>query len=59
MTLEYQLNKQCQNKEPLNQILPRIRSELEKQRDLNEEIAGPFSYAVITGKGFDDRSDEF
>jgi hypothetical protein len=57
ITLEYQLNQLCKKNEPLTEILPRIRNCLEKQSNVNDEIAGPFSFALITVDGFRALSD--
>ena len=59
MTLEYHLNQQCQNKEPLDQILPRIRANFAKQSELNDDVNDPFSFAFIKRDGFADLSDAF
>ncbi len=56
MTLEYELNQLCKKNNPLSEILPRIRNRLIKQSDINDEVAGPFSFALITRDGFDAHS---
>lgn len=52
MRLEYRLNQFSKENAPLNQILPEVRTNLEKQANIQEEIGPPFSYAFITGEGF-------
>lgn len=52
MRLEYRLNQLSKQNAPLDQILPEVRSTMEKQADIQEEIGAPFSYALITAEGF-------
>ena len=52
MSLEYQLNQPHQANENLDRILKQIKSHLERQSEINDEIAGPFSFAFITRDGF-------
>jgi hypothetical protein len=52
MAIEYQLNQLCKENKNLDGILPQIRNSLEKQSEINDEIAGPFSFAFITRDGF-------
>jgi hypothetical protein len=52
MALEYQLNQLCKADKNLDAILPQIKNNLEKQCKINDEIAGPFSFAFITRDGF-------
>lgn len=52
MSLEYQLGRLCKDNENLSGILPQIKSHFRKQSKINDEIAGPFSYAFITRDGF-------
>ena len=50
--LEYRLNQLSKDNKPLRDILTEIRSHLEKQAEIQDEISGPFSYAVIDCDGF-------
>lgn len=50
--LEYRLSQLSRENRPLQDILPEIRSHLEEQAEIHDEISGPFSYAVIDRKGF-------
>ena len=52
MSLEYQLNQLCKANKNLDEILPQIKNHLERQSKINDEIAGPFSFAFITRDGF-------
>ena len=52
ITLEYHLNRMCKENEKLEGILQQIRNHLEKQREVNAGISGPYSYARITRSGF-------
>jgi hypothetical protein len=49
--LEYKLDQLSKENTPLPDILAEIRSNLEKQAEINDEISGPFSYAVISRAG--------
>jgi hypothetical protein len=50
--LEYRLNQLCRENKPLQKILTEIRSHLEKQAEIQDEISGPLSYALIDRNGF-------
>jgi len=50
--LEYKLNQLSKANKPLQDILTEIRSHLKKQAEIQDEISGPFSYAVIDRDGF-------
>jgi hypothetical protein len=50
--LEYKLNQLSKENKPLKDILTEIRSHLEKQAEIHDEISGPFSYAIIDRDGF-------
>ena len=50
--LEYRLNQLSNENKPLKDILTEIRSHLEEQAEIHDEISGPFSYAVIDRDGF-------
>ncbi|MGW8302771.1 MAG: hypothetical protein ACWGNO_11910 [Desulfobacterales bacterium] len=50
--LEYKLNQLSKENKPLKDILPEIRSHLEEQAQIHNEISGPFFYAVIDRDGF-------
>ena len=50
--LEYKLNQLSKENKPLKDILPEIRSHLEEQAEIHNEISGPFFYAVIDRDGF-------
>ncbi|MEJ2101370.1 MAG: hypothetical protein P8X68_15540, partial [Desulfobacterales bacterium] len=52
MNLEYQLNHLRKANKNLDGILSQIKSHLERQSEINDEIAGPFSFAFITRNGF-------
>lgn len=52
MRLEYKLNRFSKENMPLDQILPEIRSSLANQAEIQEDIAPPFAYALITREGF-------
>jgi hypothetical protein len=49
--LEYRLDQLSKENRPLEDILTEIRSNLEKQAEINAEISGPFSCAVISRAG--------
>ena len=51
--LEYRLDQLGKENKPLPDILTEIRASLEMQAQINDEIAGPFSYAVISRAGVD------
>jgi hypothetical protein len=50
--LEYGLNQLSKENKPLPYILTEIRTHLEKQAEIHDEISGPFSYAFIDQNGF-------
>lgn len=50
--LEYQLNQLCRQNNTVEEILNEMRRYLKDQSQINEEISGPFCYAVITRDGF-------
>ncbi len=50
--LEYKLNQLSKENKSLQDILTQIRSHLEEQAEIHDEISGPFSYAVINRNGF-------
>jgi hypothetical protein len=50
--LEYRLSQWAQENAPLEQVLPEIRNAMERQAEIQEEIAGPFVYATLTQEGF-------
>jgi hypothetical protein len=50
--LEYKLNQLSKENKPLKDILTEIRSHLEEQAEIHDEISGPFSYAIIDRDGF-------
>jgi hypothetical protein len=50
--LEYKLNQLSKENKPLKDILTEIRSHLEEQAQIHDEISGPFFYAVIDRDGF-------
>ncbi len=52
ITLEVQLNQVCKKNEPLTELLPQIRDRLKKLSETNPDVAGPFSFALITRDGF-------
>ena len=54
--LELKLNRLCQENTPLEQILPAVKSSLEELAQKQDEIEGPFSFAFLTEKGFQELS---
>jgi hypothetical protein len=52
MRLEYKLTQLCKNNGSLEDILPEIQKNLENQSEIQQEVAGPFTYAFITREGF-------
>jgi hypothetical protein len=50
--LEYRLNQLSKENKSLQDILTEIRSNLEKQAKIHDEVSGPFSYAVVDQDGF-------
>ena len=50
--LEYKLNQLSKENKPLKDILTEIRSHLEEQAEIHDEISAPFFYAVIDRDGF-------
>jgi hypothetical protein len=50
--LEYKLNQLSKENKALKDILTEIRSHLEEQAEIHDEISGPFFYAVIDRDGF-------
>jgi hypothetical protein len=52
MRLEYRLNQLSKENKPLKDILTEIRSNLEEQAKIHDEISGPFSFAVVDQDGF-------
>ena len=51
MRLEYKLHQLSGDSKPLEDILAEIRSNLEQQTQVNEDISGPFAYCVINRTG--------
>jgi hypothetical protein len=51
MRLEYKLHQLSKENRPLEVISAEIRSNLEKQTDVNEDISGPFVHSVISRAG--------
>jgi hypothetical protein len=51
--LEVRLAKLARERKAPADILPEIRTSLEKQAAVNEEIAGPFAFGQITREGFE------
>jgi hypothetical protein len=52
MGLEYRLNQLCRENASLDQILPEIKTVMEKLAKTQEEIGPPFNYVFITEDGF-------
>ena len=50
--LEHRLSQLSKKNKPLDDILMAIRSQMEKQAEADDDISGPFSYAVIKRGGF-------
>src|SRR4030042_3207428 len=51
MSLEFQLNKMCKEKAPLNEILKKMTGGMEQLKGKGE-VSGPFSFATITREGY-------
>jgi len=51
MRLEYRLHQLSGENTPLEDILAEIRSNLERQTQVNEDVSGPFAYCVISRSG--------
>lgn len=51
MRLEHRLDQLSKENRPLEDILTEIRSNLQNQAEINDEISGPFSCAVISRTG--------
>ena len=51
MRLEYKLHQLSGDNKPLEDILAEIRSNLDQQTQVNEDISGPFAYCVINRAG--------
>ena len=52
MSLEYNLNRLCAENKNIDELLQQIKSHLERQGKINDDISGPFSFALITRDGF-------
>ena len=50
--LEHSLNQMAHNNAPLEKVYTEVRSGMEKQAEIQEDVAGPMTYAVITRDGF-------
>jgi hypothetical protein len=50
--LEYRLNQLSKENKPLKDILTEMRSNLEEQAKIHDEVSGPFSYAIVDRDGF-------
>ena len=50
--LEHSLNQMAQNNASLEQVYTEVRSGMERQAQIQEDVAGPMAYAVITRDGF-------
>lgn len=52
MRLEHSLNQMAQSNTSLEKIYAEVRLGMEKQAEIQEDVAGPMAYAVITRAGF-------
>ena len=50
--LEHSLNQMAHSNAPLEKVYTEVRSGMEKQAEIQEDVAGPMTYAVITRDGF-------
>lgn len=50
--LEHSLNQMAHSNAPLEKVYAEVRLGMEKQADIQEDVAGPMTYAVITRDGF-------
>lgn len=50
--LEHSLNQMAHNNAPLEKVHTEVRSGMEKQAEIQEDVAGPMTYAFITRDGF-------
>lgn len=50
--LEHRLNKLALSNASLEKVYAEVRSGMEKQAEIQEDVAGPMAYAVITRDGF-------
>lgn len=50
--LEHSLNQMAHSDAPLEKIYTEVRLGMEKQAEIQEDVAGPMAYAVITRDGF-------
>ena len=50
--LEHSLNQMAHNNAPLEKVYTEVRSGMEKQAEIQEDVAGPMTYAFITRDGF-------
>jgi hypothetical protein len=50
--LEHSLNQMAHSDAPLEKIYTEVRLGMEKQADIQEDVAGPMAYAMITRDGF-------
>jgi hypothetical protein len=50
--LEHRLNKLALSNAPLEKVYAEVRSGMEKQAEIQEDVAGPMAYAMITRDGF-------
>ena len=50
--LEHSLNKLAHSNAPLEEVYVEVRLGMEKQAEIQEDVAGPMAYAVITRDGF-------
>lgn len=52
MRLEHSLNQMAQSNTSLEKVYAEVRLGMEKQAEIQEDVAGPMAYAVITRAGF-------
>jgi hypothetical protein len=49
--VEYNLNRLCRDNVPMESIVPAIRAAMERQVEIQDEVGGPCTYAMIDAKG--------
>lgn len=52
MRLEHSLNQMAQSNTSIEKVYAEVRLGMEKQAEIQEDVAGPMAYAVITRAGF-------
>jgi hypothetical protein len=57
LRVEYRLSRMASENAPLDRVLSEVSLALERQTEAQEDVAGPFAYAVIDESGFRDLSE--